>query len=79
MQDSGDDWGVLRTGGVNGFLVLMLLLCWWGRAAASPQWKKMVDEVTACLDKMSNRKRRSGSDEPSPRKSKRWVSTLHSH
>jgi hypothetical protein len=48
---------VLHTGGLNGFLVVMLLLCWWGRAETSNAWKCAVEEATACLDKMANGKR----------------------
>jgi hypothetical protein len=72
----GEDWGVLKTGGPNGFLVIMLLLCWWGRADASHVWKAAVDEATACLDKMSNGKRPSGTALNSPRKSTRYECSL---
>jgi hypothetical protein len=71
--DGEDGWGVLRVGGPNGILVVMLLLCWWGREVVTPQWKAAVDDVTACLDKMSNGKRASGAAEPSARKSTRYV------
>jgi hypothetical protein len=77
MQKAGDeDWGVLKTGGPNGFLVVMLLLCWWGRTETSHHWKAAVDEATACLEKMSNRKRPSGTAVASPRKSSRYISLV---
>jgi hypothetical protein len=73
MAKTGDGWGVLRTGSRNGFPVVMLLLCWWGHTKVSTKWKAAVDEVTACLEKMSNRKQPSGDSQASPRKSNRFA------
>jgi hypothetical protein len=72
-EAGGDHWGILRIGGPNGFLVVMLLLCWWGRMEVSHQWKAAVDEATSALEKMANRKRPSGSALSSPRKSTRFI------
>ncbi|KAF6747024.1 hypothetical protein DFP72DRAFT_854878 [Ephemerocybe angulata] len=52
----GDVWGPLRKSGANGTVALMMLMLWWGRAAAPgpdlyredsrDAWKALVDDVT---------------------------------
>ncbi|KAF6753735.1 hypothetical protein DFP72DRAFT_1069305 [Ephemerocybe angulata] len=56
---SGDAWASLRKSGPNGTLPLMMLLLWWGRAAApGPDnfredsrdgWKALIADVSACF------------------------------
>ncbi|KAF6758083.1 hypothetical protein DFP72DRAFT_1065332 [Ephemerocybe angulata] len=56
---SGDAWASLRKSGPNGTLPLMMLLLWWGRAAASGPdnfredsrdgWKALIADVSACF------------------------------
>jgi hypothetical protein len=56
IEIRGEDWGVLRTGGINGFLVVMLLLCWWGHVDGSADWKGSVEDAKSCLEKMVHQK-----------------------
>jgi hypothetical protein len=63
------DWGVLHTGGGNRFLVVMLLLCWWGRAETSATWIASVDEAKVYLIKMSSVKRALDTPDADTRKS----------
>ncbi|KAF6744514.1 hypothetical protein DFP72DRAFT_1078570 [Ephemerocybe angulata] len=56
----GDAWTSIRKSGPNGTLPLMMLLLWWGRAAAPGpdsfredsrnSWKALVADVSSCFD-----------------------------
>jgi hypothetical protein len=51
------DAGVLHTGGYNGFLVVMVLLYWWGKTEGSALWSARVGEAKRCLERMTSLKR----------------------
>jgi hypothetical protein len=43
-------WEQLRKPGKNGFLLVMVSLVWWGKAAeADDEWKKAVEDVVEAL------------------------------
>jgi hypothetical protein len=44
------DWAALQKRGRNGFLLIMVSLAWWGKAAeADDKWKEVVCRVTEVL------------------------------
>lgn len=49
----------MKVGGINGFLSVMLLLCWWGRevvAMSTPSgWADSVQNVLGHLERMLSR------------------------
>ncbi|KAF6760602.1 hypothetical protein DFP72DRAFT_843487 [Ephemerocybe angulata] len=59
----GDAWAPLRKSGPNGTLPLLMLMLWWGRAAAPgpdnfredsrDSWKALVADVSVCFDVLS--------------------------
>jgi hypothetical protein len=58
-----DAWALLRKGGPNGLISLLTLLLWWGQALvkkyqwqidSSSDWKRMVLDVTRCLNTMKD-------------------------
>lgn len=52
LQDrsSNIDWATLQKRGRNGFLLVMVSLAWWGKAAeADDEWKEVVRRVTEVL------------------------------
>lgn len=60
--DGVDAWANVRKGGKHGLISLMMLMLWWGRAAAPgpaafrsdsrAEWLSLVQEVTRAIDKM---------------------------
>ncbi|KAJ3537002.1 hypothetical protein NMY22_g5784 [Coprinellus aureogranulatus] len=57
----GDPWAPIRKSGPNGFVVLMTLICWWGRGLSKrnafmedsrPAWTLLVQDVRLCLEEM---------------------------
>ncbi|KAG6810165.1 hypothetical protein H0H92_013029 [Tricholoma furcatifolium] len=77
---ASDPWALLRKGGPNGLVAVLMLLNWWGlalgidtHADARSFWERTVGDVTMCLEKIAStpaagkRKRGSAASHPSKR------------
>jgi hypothetical protein len=49
QKRSIDGTDSIRRGGMNGLVLVLLLLAWWGRRDMSAEWKKGVADVQATL------------------------------
>ncbi|KAF6750500.1 hypothetical protein DFP72DRAFT_1072211 [Ephemerocybe angulata] len=59
-----DTWASIKKSGPNGTISLLMLMLWWGRAAAlgpdsfredsREQWKALVADVSACFDVLTS-------------------------
>jgi hypothetical protein len=58
VASDGSLWDPLRKGGPNGFVSIMTLVVWWGRALAdrpfyeedsTARWREMIVDMTQCL------------------------------
>ncbi|KAJ3540639.1 hypothetical protein NMY22_g4214 [Coprinellus aureogranulatus] len=62
--DQQDPWVHLRKSGINGFVTVIMLLMWWGHAAATqksewledsmPLWHRVVEDVEKVLEAMTS-------------------------
>ncbi|KAJ3505518.1 hypothetical protein NMY22_g17558 [Coprinellus aureogranulatus] len=58
----GDPWSAIRKSGPNGFVVVMMLMLWWGRSLSSrsaftpdsrPSWNFLLKDICLCLAEMA--------------------------
>ena len=80
----GEVWLPLRKGGPNGLLSVLTLLAWWGQCLTvhtqweertDDMWKATVLDVTQCLQKVMDGRRKRICDDDDNRSTKRYASS----